>query len=219
MLKGSIYVTDDMEMAMNLSFSHVIICISDESHNYQDFIKSTKANVASVLLPPPEAVMMELDNNLQGFKESYYMHLSQKEPTAFISLILRAIYNGRNILLYLTKQESQLSYINVFMQFFHEFFGITIGTQFNPYYFDTRFYPVVLNMLFLNDLMTAEEYILELPKDIFINVPDIVIKLAKELNPYVANKTLDGYIEFFNKYKMKVNQYNKNIIIPIGGIQ
>lgn len=212
MLKGTIYVTDDINMAMNLAPTHTIICVSGETHNYQEFINVTNASVASVLLPPYEAVMQELDGNLMAFKDIYYTYLSTNEPHQIIALILRALFNGKNILLYCTKDESKMNYMKFLLMYLYENFGIIVGTQNNPFGFDPRYELIILNVLYLNNLMNADEYLSNYPIiHNSIDDPNILLKLANELKPFILNPSLEAYRQYFINYLARLRNGIKAI--------
>ena len=217
MLKGSIYIVNDMNTAMECSLTHTIICVSGETHNYPDFIQATNANIASILLPSYEAMMMEMDGNIEGFKLAYYTHLSQNESFTFMSIILRALYNGRNIIFYLTKEESEMLYIKALAQYFFDYFGITIGTPNNPFFYNNIYDPVILKILFSRDLMSGMEFLALLPETSIISDPTTIIKLVHELNPYVPGNDLENYARYFMNFSKKL-KLNSEIIIPFGGI-
>lgn len=209
-MKGTMYITNDPQIVLNSAQNYSIICISGESDTYQDLIKATNASVATILLPSYDAVMMELDGNIDGFVNAYFMHLSSNEPSMFINLILRALYNGTNILLYLTKEESKLNYINVFAKYFNDVFGITIGTESSPYIFNPLYLPIVYDTLYLNDLMTVSEYLGGFPNNLITN-PNTASKAAMELSLFIPYG--GDVLSSVNSYKMALIG-NESPIIP-----
>lgn len=197
-MKGSLYVTNDPQLVLNSAKDYSIICISGETDEYQSLIQATNASIATILLPSYDAVMMELDGNVEGFIGSYFNYLSSKEPSMFINLILRAIYNGTNVLLYLTKEESRMNYINVFAKYFADVFGITIGSETTQYIFNPAYLPIIFDTLYLNDLMTTAEYIKYFPNTVIVN-PMTATKAAMELSLYVSQD--NDVLAAVNHYK------------------
>lgn len=217
MFNGSIYVTSDIDMALNLSTTHTIICVSGETDQYQDFIRATNASIGTILLPPYEAVAAKLDGNIEQFNNVYVSYLSQSEPLMFMSIVLRALYNGKNILLYITKDELQMGYMNTLAQYFRYNFGIIFGSEHNQYYFDHNYLPQALSIMYMNDLMTGYELLSSFPPNIDLRVVNVnmVSKLAIEISPYIESGDMDSYANYFNSYINNINKYNKDIIIPI----
>lgn len=218
MIKGVIYVTNDMNMALSLAPNHVVICVSDEAQRNVDFMTAVDGNVASILLPPPQASMLEMDGHIQEFKNMYFEHLSQKEPFDYICIILRALLNGNNILLYLTKDESEMYYMSALMEYMYTTFGVVIGSESNQFNIDYRYYNVILDTLYMNDFMDCNEYLLQYPIELQIQNPMIVNKLIIDVNPFVAGDTsLENYTRYFNDYKNIIKQGTQRV--PIGGIK
>lgn len=222
MFKGTLYVTNNMDLAYNMSSTNAIICISGETQNYQKFIHDTNASVATVLLPPYEAIAFELEGNTQEFESQYYNYLDSKEPTEFISIILKALIDGKNILLFLTKSESQLNYINCFMKYMYNRFGIIIGTQTNEFSFDLNYITNALSILYMNNLINGIEFLMlhHDPKylDNYLNIPILLNKLICEINPYVDDTSYIGYLNYFKYYRDLLIKSNGTIRSVIGGV-
>lgn len=207
-MKGSIYITNNQQVVLNSAQNYSIICMSGETDNFKELIHATNASVASVLLPPYDAVMLELDGDINGFVNAYYNYLSNNEPAMFISLILRALYNGTNILLYLTDEESKLNYMPVFSKYMHDVFGIIIGTETYQFSYNSGYLSVIYDTLYMNELMTSKEYIQSYPVNI-TNI-NIATRLAIELGifiPYGGDPIIN-----VNNYKLAL--LNGDPIIP-----
>lgn len=218
MIKGTIYVTNDMNMALSMAPTHTVICISSEAQQNVDFMTAVDGNIASILLPPPQASMLEMEGRFQEFKQLYFEHLSQKEPFDYICIILRAIFNGNNILLYLTQDESEMQYMSAFMEYMYTTFGVVIGSESGQFNIDYRYYNVILDTLYMNDLMDSGEFLFHYPTELQIQNTMIINKLIKDTNAFVTDtSTMEEFIVYFNNYKNSIKQ--NNIRVPIGGIK
>ena len=219
MLKGNIYVTNDMSIATQLSANHLIVCISGDTQNYKEFINATNDSVASLLLPPYEAVQREMDGDMNGFMHIYFAHLGSPDCTAFIAILLRALFNGKNILIYLTKDESKLNYIDYFNKFLTDIYGLTMGiVGVNDCVFDIAKAPLVLGTMLLNDVLTSEEYLASMPGPIPPYQSEVIVaKLMADLRPYGIVSLPDAF-KYFNEHIEDKLKLTTELIIPFRSV-
>lgn len=221
MMHGTIHITSDPQMALQSSGSGntKIIIISGNIQEQDPFIQATNASLVSVLLPPPSASMMEMDGNIQGYLETYYNHLNSGNAFMFVCVILRAVYNGINVILYTTPEEHELSFMNTLAEMFQRQFGITPGNGNTPYYFDYNYFTVILEIMYMNDMMTADELLFSYPIEIQLGQNEyLLMKLFNDVIPYVGtnNPTMTDIAYYFNN---RIIASKKNLIDPIGGFK
>lgn len=218
MINGSIYMTCDRNLAMqfiaNNPQQNVIVCISQNVQQDPQFLQSTGALLASVLTPPYEAFMMEVQGDANGFAAVYYEHLNKKECAEYIASILKAITIGKNIMLYMTPDEYQTSYASMFRAYMLQTFGICIGDQSIEFsWFQNQFINVALT-LYLFDLYTYKELFDAWKVVPMVNLPEyIILKLVNELAPTAP----DGYTiqDWQNLFLTMAIGYNgKQLEIP-----
>lgn len=182
MLSGNIYITTDMNLATKLATDHKIICISGETNNYQQFINLTNTTVGAVLLPPYEASVAEINGDIAAFKQFYYAHLATN-CMDFLAIIIRALFNGDNILIYLTADEMKMGYIKAFSEFMFNIFGIIIGTESNQCMFNPQYGDYILTVLLKYDLLNPAEFLVRLENVNVLDVDDsLIIKLKDLMN-------------------------------------
>ena len=214
MLKGNISVTTSEEEVMKNASTNVIICISGETHNYRQMIDASNAMEASILLPPHDALSAELDNNMQDFEAIYYSYLSTNNMASeIIAMILRVLYNGKNIMFYLTKSESEMAYMKYFIEYFRRYLGIIISVEGSPCAFDINYAPVVLTAMLIKDLFEPVPYLMLYPD----NKPlpgEAIAKLSKIMNPVLKSYTPESYILYFNEYRRNLKDAGKPLVSP-----
>ena len=192
-LKGDISITNRIQDLEKCRFTHKIIMIGEPDTSLaQEF----NAIAGSLFMPPYEAVMQEMDGNLQAFHDIYANHLMSIECQEYIALIFRALYEGKNILLYLTKDESELAYSKVLLEFMAGAYGLLISPNIDiPASFSQTKSTVVSDLLYLYDLFTIEEYFINRLSEPINGA--VLGKLVNELNPYVEQRTYEAYNNYF----------------------
>lgn len=199
-LIGDICISNQINDLEKCRFTHKIILIGEPDQN---LIKHFNAISGSLFMPPYEAVMEEMDGNLEAFEKIYFHHLFSSECQEYIALIFRAIYEGKKILLYLTKDESELTYSKSLLKYFANVFGLLISTSvevqagFNQHYSNA-----VCDLLYLYDLFNYNEYFFNRNES---PIPTIILqKLVSEMNPYVVSRTEMEYQNYFANFQRAV---------------
>jgi len=210
MFKGTLFITTDINTAQQLAYTNKVIIVGEPDQN---MVKALNAVVGSILLPPYPAMMAQMDGNIDEFYRQYYIHLYTKEPQEFIATILKALMLGTNIVLYCSNDEFQLCG-QFLLNFLQSDLGITVGTPNNSFYFNPIYTPAICTLLYMCDLLTAEELFILYPIETPIN-NIIVPKLVEELQPFVEDQTPEGYIKYFNRLNVRVKQHGKFMKSPI----
>lgn len=204
MFRGSIYVTTDINVVRQMMTTNKIVIIGEPD---QALVQSTNALVASVLMPPYHCMMARMDGDMQSFVMAYNNHLSSIECSNFIAALLRAIYNGTNILLYSTQDEFSL-YFEQLYNYLVMNYGVFIGTPNQQFSFNPEFTWRVCTSLYMYELFTVEEFFINYPAG--IQIPDdIIAKLVYEINPYVNDQSLEGYKKYFYDFKERIKGANR----------
>ena len=124
---GSILFSDsqaDLKDAIAGGFT--IVALVEDQAKYQGFGFVT----LGILLPPPEAISAEIDQRYDEAAAIYISYLNTPERLSVLAMLLTALYSGKKLLIYLPRDESMnFQFIQVFAQFFANYFGITIGSS------------------------------------------------------------------------------------------
>lgn len=218
MLKGTIDVVTDLNEVMRRLYSFTgdnkVILMQDQPD--PSVVSQCRGVVASVLLPPYDCFSLKLEND-PNFMPAYFNYLSKDEAFDFILVILRALYNGTNIIIYTSKGEYQ-NFFSEFSSFMFSTFGVLIGEpeKYISFGFDVNYIPAICNYLYLYNYMTFEEYMMNYPKEPVYTFPEPVLyKMVEEQNPYVKNPSLEAYMKYFIDYKTAVGQVNQPLTIVL----
>lgn len=208
LLVGDIRITDNIDELKSLMFTYRIIFIGEPDQN---LLNATNGIPASLFIPPYEIIVDEVDGNIECFVTKYIGYLFNSECSEYIALIIRALYDGTNILLYISKDESEMWYSKVLCDFLKSQYGITVSYLSIPATFNENYSSVVCDFLYSFDLMSTDEFFMNYPADVSIS-PVNIAKLVSQLNPYVQERTMESYIAYFNTFKQTIKQNNNRYL-------
>lgn len=209
MLKGQIYITNDKNVVLNMINNFTIVIIGERD---EQLVSQAGANMASILAPDYRSLALELDGNIDAFIVSYTSHLAEPECVSYISNMIEHLYRGGNILLYLNKDESEMMYSKIFIQYMRDVYGIYIGmSDTEPFFYDINYNVAICNLLYLHENITVEEFFINYPPSIEIH-DSVIMKLAYEINPYIDDPNLENYKRYFYNYKESIKK-NNNIFL------
>lgn len=203
MFTGTLSITTDFNTVQNMLGSHRIVIIGEPD---QQIIQLTNGIVGSILLPPYPSMMALMDNNIQEFNRLYSEHLSSSECNSFLAVLIKAMMQNSNILLYMTPDEYNMYFIP-FSVYMRDMFGITIGSQYNNFSYNNNYDSQIYSLLYLNDLITVQELFLIYPTGIYFN-DMVIMKLINELRPPVNFNDINQYRQYFYEYKETTKQQN-----------
>lgn len=192
LLKGTIYITTDINLCLsNLNMCKTII-IADEPDNY----RIPQAIGGSLLLPPYEAMTALINGNDAEFNMGYMDYLNNNPSVyKFINIILQALIAGTNII-FLIDSEG-INFELSLREFFMTSFGILIGDSGHVFSYDITYTPIILNRLYISDDISKETYLTLYPNDMNIE-PFFVSKLSYEFNIIFNDIRIAN--EYFKKY-------------------
>ena len=183
----------------------------------------TSCLAANCLLPNYEAVSYYLDNDYQTFSRVHNEILSTPENTIYFVTMISAMINNIPLgFVFDTEEIEQASSINI-LNYFAVMFGIHLAHNFpfaneapNPFGFMDRAYvPKNLSMLYLNNLLTPQEFLYVYPEDIAID-QGVMQKLLFELRPALANPMdIEQVTSYFTEYRKIVKQANRVLEDPM----
>ncbi len=208
LLNGDIRITNNIDEVKALMFMHRVIFIGEPD---EVLLKMTNGIPASLFIPPYEIIMDEMDGHMELFVKKYTLYLCSRECSEYIALIIRALYDGTNILLYLSKDESEMWYSKVLCDFLKSQYGITVSHLSMPAIFNENYSNIVCDFLYSFDLMSIDEFFMNYPANVSIS-PVNIAKLVSQLNPYVLERTMESYIAYFNSFKQTIKQNNNKYL-------
>lgn len=229
-LKGNIYITSDIDIVYNFPIGENSKIISlDED----DILHPDDINIfgGSCLLPPVIAKIAESDGDEYQFNMIYRDHLLQDYQQEFISVLIAALYKGKNLLLFMpelgyTYSRDRLCY------FMLELYGIHMAIIDNKpsqelinndicwynCWYDNRCIPVWLNLIYIGRVISPNEYLRLYPIDADLRTnPKVMDMLIRDLNPYTG-KEVDSYnskVEYILGLHKRMHKCNKALRLPI----
>lgn len=167
------------------------------------------------LLPPYESLSADIDGDHQNAAAIYYSYLMSPEKIRVIANILAAMKMGKSILLFVPEDESMnFGFVTVLNTFFANFFGICIGMGTTPYAMSME--PVFVarraDAMFINDLMTFQEYCVMMPP----NIPaseNACGKIMQSIN-YRFN-SMPECVNYCNQYIDAMRQQSTGTFTPV----
>lgn len=163
-LKGTIYITHDINLSLsNLNMCKTIV-IADEPDDPQYNIPGKIGG--SLLLPPYEAMAYLVDDDMNSFRQEYLNYLKMNYSVdKFINIIIQALIGGTNIIFLLDKEITNDIEV-VLKDFFVMEYGIILGTSTNSFAFDISYTPFILNKLYAEDGIHNKMYLTMFPQEI-----------------------------------------------------
>lgn len=155
---------------------------------------------AGALLPPFEAIQLELDGNMVESSMMYEMYLMSEEADTYVSIIIAAALKQIPIGIMFGRDEINMQFPKMFIDFLFKAYGLVIGLQ-------NKLVPYIMEEALPNNLaklycMNIIDYptFMEKHPNLPIN-PTVISKMAIDVNPWVSTKDLNGYLEYFEHIK------------------
>lgn len=176
MFTGSISINTNKQECLKLLQSNIVVDLSGDNDPEINniFVK------ASILLPPYQSSMFLVDGDIRNFLLSYKDYLSKDTPYQFLLLLLKGISIDRNYVFYLTKDELEMGYCQVILEYLQIMSNNNDPTS-------------ITKLLYLNNQMDSEQFIMYC-NYIYTNInstfmtlePHIIQKMIYEIKPYLG---------------------------------
>lgn len=155
---------------------------------------------AGALLPPMEAIQAELNGNLFESNAIYERYLLSEEANMYISILIAAAIKQIPIGIMFGRDELNMQFPKMFIDFMYRMYGLVIGVngKINPYIMEEMI-PADLAILYGMNIIDYPTFMEKHPA-MPIN-PMVISKLAIEVNPWVYDKSFNGYLEYFEMVK------------------
>jgi hypothetical protein len=216
-LKGNILITSDKNIifqTINTMPDVKIISLTEDNDlnmNPGYFISGT------VLLPPIDAVIAEIDGDEQKYDMIYYNHLSYPIVQEYMSTIIAFLYKGGKLLLYFPNEEYNNTMIKL-LNFIMAIYGIHIGILGDlnydnaSCYFDANLEWYQLDLIYYyTGIIDWREYLYYYPIDVPIN-NQMVNLLMNQIKPY--GDTYEQKLNVIKRLRVGIKE-KPNLINPI----
>lgn len=185
-----------------------VIYISDEPN--QRYSSCPGVVTAGVLLPPIDAIHAELDGDLIASQGMYSAYLQSEGVFQHLSVILAAIMQAPVGIMF-GKDELNMNFPRFLMEFLYSRFGLVVGTEKNPSYIEDVFMPYNLALLYVSNLIDYRTFMERHPP---LPINDMVIvKMAYDINPMIKDKTMTGYMSYFEMVKNMIHANGGRFIL------
>jgi|GEM_PF-2732048 len=159
---GTCYLVTDHNMIPNLAYQSRIVSITEGN----PFGNAIQVVEASVLMPPYQAMLAQVDGDMNRFKMEYVNYLMSTDAACtLIAIIGRALLQGINITLFVPKDEAQL-FIEILLEYMAGAFGIVVGTQNRPFVLLPNAQICINQCCYMADVITLSEFLAEVPRDL-----------------------------------------------------
>lgn len=194
-LKGRIYLTGNIDHVLSLpqtnQFGQMVRVLNMDEDNVLNANQNPMVIQALCLLPPVEAKIAESDGDEQKYDYIYHQHLLEKFQQEFITVILAFLYKGGDLVIFLP-EEGYTNTRDKFIQHLDVAYGISVGIVGEPQYrepmYNLAFVPFWLGLLYLYDIISWQEYMIELPLEVRLDSDMTVVgKLINDMHPYVGD--------------------------------
>lgn len=211
MLKGQLWATSDINLVQQSIMNGFKVIYLGDPISIDPMYKD-KFVMASSLVPDYQTMSLQVDGDKNGFINMYIASLNSKSALEMFSVIFTCLYRGTNILFYLPPEAAGLDYVQYLLQFIEMNYGITTQTNSTRFSFNTNFSGRISELMYLNNLISAQEFLIN-----STSLDDISLrKLVNELHPMVKDPTnINDIIKWFSNYKDELLKNNK----LINGIQ
>lgn len=212
MLKGQLWATSDINLVDQAIVNGFKIIYLGDPISIDPMHKNNFV-VASALVPDYQTLSLQVDGNERGFIEMYVASLNSKAAIEMISVILACLFRGTSIMFYLPKESQGLNFINYLLDFIKYNYGVETQTKSTQFSFNPEFSGKVIELLYLNNLVSSQEFLLNSE-----NLDNMTLrKLVNELHPMVKDpRDINEIIKWFSSYKDALISSQKPLI---NGIQ
>lgn len=193
-------ITKDQFENFTFGGGKVIYIAEDVEPNFR---QHSAIITAGALLPPMESIQYELDGRLLESSTLYNQYLMSEEADPFILIILAAAIKQIPIAIMFGKEEMELQFPKVFLDFLFNTYGVVIGiiNVIQPYIIE-QVMPYNLARLYCMNIIDYPTFMEKHPP-IQIH-PMAISKLAYDQNPVVKSKDLQHYVEYFETVRKNI---------------
>lgn len=197
---GQLWATSELEMAIQSAQQGFRVIYLGDYMSLDPMYKDAFI-VATSLVPDYQTLACKVDGDEKSFVGMYLASLNSKAAMEMMSAILACLYKGTSIMFYIPKEALSLGYISNLLEYIRLNWGIQTQTKSTQFSFDITFMPRIMELLYLNNLATAQEFLIhsETLNELTLR------KLVDDLHPMVKDpRNLDQIIAWFSNYKDKL---------------
>ena len=216
-LLGNIYITTDKGIVYETLNTRPDIKLVNLDEENKLRIDPNRYIVGSILLPPVEAIIAEVDGDEQKYDFIYNAHISSDIVREYIACLLAFLYRGGSVLMYFPDEDYNNT-LKKLLYFILINYGVHIGIieDQDPNnqicYLDNRYDGLILDLIyFYTGIIDWREYLFQYPINLPIkeSIMDIILNQMKPFGNTYKEK-IDTVLRIRERIKK-----NPKIIVPI----
>ena len=218
--KGNIAIKFDPTVVCNIMQMDPMVKVlsldEDNSIPMLDADMNPQVILASILLPPVEALWAIADNDEDKFQLEYFKYLQSAETTDFFFTIIAAAYMGTKIIFYYPDPDTYA--IKYLYNYFMKVYGIHISFQNevqDPFWYDPKAVPTYINGIYGIGAIDGYEYMRLYQED---QIPQYnLMKLIYDIRPEGNNiqEQIEVIMRLYKKIKTNPNVKSPLVHEPI----
>lgn len=166
---------------------------------------------AGALLPPIDAIQMELDGCVNEAAMVYEDYLQKEEADPYISIILAAAIQQIPVAIMFGRDELNMQFPKMFVNFVYHLYGLVLGVKGQiQSYIEESMMPIDLAKLYMLNIIDYRTFMEKHPP--LPIVPTVISKMAYEVNPLVKSKDMQHYTEYFENIKNAIIQNGRKYL-------
>ena len=220
-LKGNILLTTDKNIIMETLHMRPDIKLISLDEDNELGLDPSVVIPGTILLPPPGAIVAEVDGDEQKYNMIYSAHLLSEPVKEYMSSILAFLYKGGKLLLYYPDSDYNNT-VKSMLFFILINYGIHVGIIGDPNpdnascHFDANLENIQLDLIYYyTNIMDWREYLYNYPPTFPLS-DQILNILLVQIKPY--GKTLKEKLEVINRLRVGIKR-NPNLINPIQSME
>lgn len=211
LFSGKLGFVNDPNLLQSLMNPNTKILFVGDVLGYEDVIRYFQMITATSLSPDYNALALDVDGDIQGFKNKYFDQLLNSPPSStFICTILAAMHQGKDIIIFFPSEANGLHYPAALGEYFMMFHGIQPALGNIPFMYNCQFDSANASILYYYELIRVEEYLAySIPQDTIkyysriasdmgiplnLNQPESVADFEQRIGRYMNSMQSDGAI-------------------------
>lgn len=215
-INGMVYFTGDINEALKMlqqNNSNKCLFVGDSMGKYDALFTQYGIISASVLMPDLIGMEADINGTPLEFRDKYFNYLNSEIPKSMIATIITALYQGKNIILFVPPEANGLNYPMVLLDYICTFHGITVSCpdkrisfNYNPAFDLTN-----ADCMYAFSTIGPAEYLMIAGPNF-----DMISKLCYDTNMGFGNMDPQSIRAYFANWQNNMLSGGKTTIKPFG---
>lgn len=207
--RNLVMVVNDINVLRDLLAQEYKVLLCTEDQFPPDITMHPNIIKCSILLPPFEAVSIELDNQLDSAYNNYMNYLNAYWPAMSMSLLIYiSILKGQPMVLYFGSEFPDIKILQYLPQFFQSYIGITFAPN-GQGAIDIDKAPYAIDALYMQCEIQALQALSFMPIGMDF-LPTTVDKMIVEMHPPIMSGDIESGNKYFKELVKEMNGQTAN---------